>query len=82
MGLTQSRLAELLGVEPNSVARRERGERPISREAELAIRALAAARRRSAVTGCAPRKRAGRVTHDPVRDVRSHVPGGSCAFLP
>jgi len=42
LGLTQAQLAERLGVAPNTVARRERGERPISDEAELALRALAA----------------------------------------
>ena len=35
-GLSQAELASLLGVAPNTVARRERDERPISREAALA----------------------------------------------
>jgi len=37
-GLSQAQLAGLLGVAPNTVARRERGELPISRESEIAIR--------------------------------------------
>jgi len=37
-GLSQQKLAGLLGVAKNTVARRERGERPIGRETELAIR--------------------------------------------
>ena len=37
-GLSQSELAGLLGVAPNTVARWERGERPIVRTTELATR--------------------------------------------
>lgn len=37
-GLSQRALAGLLGVAPNSVARWERGERPIARVVELAVR--------------------------------------------
>ena len=37
-GLRQRDLAERLGVSANTVARRERGERPISEEAAHAIR--------------------------------------------
>jgi len=39
-GLTQKVLAERLGVSVNTVARRERGERPISEEAAHAIRGV------------------------------------------
>lgn len=38
---SQEQVAEALGVARNTVARRERGELPIDREAELAIRRLA-----------------------------------------
>jgi len=41
LGLTQAQLAEELGLSPNTVARRERDELPIPREAELAIFYLA-----------------------------------------
>jgi DNA-binding transcriptional regulator YiaG len=45
----QVRVAELLGVTKNTVSRRETGESPVDREAELAIRCLAEhARRKSA----------------------------------
>jgi len=38
--LTQQELAALIGISRVSVARRETGEQPISREAELAILSL------------------------------------------
>ena len=37
-GLTQKALAERLGIAKDTVARRERGERPISDEAAHAVR--------------------------------------------
>jgi len=40
VGLSQARLAALLGVSPNTVARWERGERRPPPYAEAAIRAL------------------------------------------
>lgn len=39
-GLTQAGLAALLGVSRVTIARRETGTRPITREAELALLAL------------------------------------------
>lgn len=43
LGLTQARLAELLGVAANTVARWERGERlPTGRLLDLAMEAIAA----------------------------------------
>jgi len=39
-GLTQKELAARLGVSANTVARRERGERPISEEAAHALRGV------------------------------------------
>ena len=51
MKKTPAELAEALGVEPNVVSRRELGEIPVSKEAEIAIRQVAggARRRRSPV---------------------------------
>lgn len=46
LGLTQRELAERLGVDPQTISRRERGELPILREAVLAIRAVSHARLR------------------------------------
>jgi transcriptional regulator with XRE-family HTH domain len=40
LGLTQQQLAETLGVEPNTVARWERGERPILKTTEFAMNYL------------------------------------------
>jgi len=40
LGLTQAQLAARLGVATNTIARRERGEQPIDREAALALRSL------------------------------------------
>jgi transcriptional regulator with XRE-family HTH domain len=40
LGLTQQQLAQNLGVEPNTVARWERGERPILKTTELAMNYL------------------------------------------
>jgi transcriptional regulator with XRE-family HTH domain len=40
LGLTQQQLAEKLGVDPNTVARWERGERPILKTTELAMNYL------------------------------------------
>lgn len=37
---SQTQVAKLLGVDPQTISRRERGERPINREAEIALRAL------------------------------------------
>ena len=45
MGYSQAELGEALGVSGNAIARRERGERPITREAELALRYLRRVRR-------------------------------------
>lgn len=45
--LTQKALAALLGISRVSVARREAGEQPISREAELAILSLPKNRKKS-----------------------------------
>ncbi|HUX01965.1 MAG TPA: helix-turn-helix domain-containing protein [Phycisphaerae bacterium] len=42
LGLTQAGLAARLGVTSTTVARRERGEQRITREAELAIRQVVA----------------------------------------
>jgi len=42
LGLTQRQLAGELGITYVSVGRRERGEEPISREAELALWGVAA----------------------------------------
>jgi transcriptional regulator with XRE-family HTH domain len=42
LGLTQGELAELVGVALNTVSRRELGQLPIQREAELALRFVAA----------------------------------------
>ena len=39
MGMTQKMLAGHLGAHWNTIARRERGEMPIDREAEIAVRA-------------------------------------------
>ena len=36
-GLTQLQAAEAIGVAPNTIARRERGERPITPEAAAAL---------------------------------------------
>jgi len=36
-GLTQRQAAEAIGVAPNTIARRERGERPITPEAAAAL---------------------------------------------
>jgi transcriptional regulator with XRE-family HTH domain len=38
--LTQSELAEAIGMKRNSIARMERGERPVLRHTELAIKYL------------------------------------------
>lgn len=46
-GLTQAALAALLGVRQSTVSDRETGRREITREAELAIRSLPKARKRS-----------------------------------
>jgi transcriptional regulator with XRE-family HTH domain len=40
LGLNQAQLAEQLGITFNQVSRRERGVRPIRKEAELALRFL------------------------------------------
>ena len=40
LGLTQQQLAKRLGVASNTISRRELGVRPITREAEIAIRGL------------------------------------------
>ncbi len=40
MGMTQAALAEALGMQRNSVARMERGEQPIMRTTELAVKYL------------------------------------------
>ncbi len=40
LGLSQSKLAEAIGMQKNSVARMERGERPIMKTTELAVRYL------------------------------------------
>jgi len=36
-GLTQRQAAEAIGVAPNTIARRERGERPVTPEAAAAL---------------------------------------------
>lgn len=43
LGLTQAGLAALMGVSLRTIANRESGVHPISHEAEVAIRSLAAA---------------------------------------
>lgn len=40
LGLTQREMAEAIGWQRNSIARCERGERPISRVTELAVKYL------------------------------------------
>jgi transcriptional regulator with XRE-family HTH domain len=40
LGMTQTQFAELLDVDIKTIQRREKGETPISREAEIAIRSL------------------------------------------
>jgi len=40
LGLTQSELAEAIGMQKNSVARMERYERPILKTTEMAVRYL------------------------------------------
>ncbi len=40
LGMTQAALAEALGMQRNSVARMERGEQPIMRTTELAVKYL------------------------------------------
>lgn len=40
LGLTQAEAARLLGVDRLTVLRREGGKTPVTREAELALRAL------------------------------------------
>jgi len=40
LGMTQAGLAEALGMQRNSVARMERGEQPIMRTTELAVKYL------------------------------------------
>ena len=40
LGLTQEGLAELIGMRKNSIARMERGERPILKHTQLAIQYL------------------------------------------
>lgn len=40
-GLTQDQLAALLGVNNNTITRRERGYNPITLEAEIALRWIA-----------------------------------------
>jgi transcriptional regulator with XRE-family HTH domain len=47
-GLTQAGLAAALGVTRVTIARRETGARPITREAELALRTLPKTKRRDA----------------------------------
>jgi transcriptional regulator with XRE-family HTH domain len=37
---SQTEVAKLLGVDPQTISRRERGELPINKEAEMALRAL------------------------------------------
>ena len=46
MKKTPAELAEALGVEPNVVSRRELGEIPVSKEAEIAINQVAGGERR------------------------------------
>ena len=38
--MTQAKLAQAIGMQKNSVARMERGERPIMKTTELAVRYL------------------------------------------
>lgn len=45
LGLTQAGLAALLGLDPMTISRRERGQVAISREAEHALRVLDVERR-------------------------------------
>lgn len=40
LGLTQCQLADALGMHPNTVARMERGEKPISKRTEATLRLL------------------------------------------
>ncbi len=40
LGLTQEGLAELIGMRKNSIARMERGERPILKHTELSVKYL------------------------------------------
>jgi transcriptional regulator with XRE-family HTH domain len=40
LGLTQEQLAELVGVTVRTIASRESGQHAVSREAEIAIRAI------------------------------------------
>ena len=40
LGLTQEGLAERIGMRKNSIARMERGERPILKHTELAVKYL------------------------------------------
>jgi transcriptional regulator with XRE-family HTH domain len=37
---SQTEVAKLLGVDPQTISRRERGELPINKEAEMALRGL------------------------------------------
>jgi DNA-binding transcriptional regulator YiaG len=46
LGLTQAQLAEALDVQPNTVARWERGELPISRVTEFALKYLQGTQKR------------------------------------
>lgn len=40
LDLTQAQLAELVNRHPSIISKRERGEKPITREAELSVRYL------------------------------------------
>jgi transcriptional regulator with XRE-family HTH domain len=40
LGLTQAELAEAIGMRKNSIARMERGERPVMRHTELSVKYL------------------------------------------
>lgn len=44
LGMTQTQLADRLGLHYTTVLRREKGRMPLTREAELALRALGAGR--------------------------------------